>query len=239
MFWAAKPVPDWETWLKSHPGVKVISRDRAGAYAEGAANGAPGASQMADRFHLLCSLTSAVERSLESKRTQLRAVAATAAAEPSSPQPTEASPQAPARITRAEQRKQERRQQRLDRYNQVVALHRQGVSQKEISSRLHLERKTVRRFLRAGKFPERATPRRRPPRVDAFREHIEQRWEEGCHNATQLWHEIQSRGYKGGRSMVTRLVATFCSTARTPAVTRVAMRPSRSTTSCPLDGRRC
>jgi len=36
------------TWLKSHPGVKMVSRDRGGAYAEAA----PDAIQIADRFHL-------------------------------------------------------------------------------------------------------------------------------------------------------------------------------------------
>lgn len=195
-----------ESWLKAHSGVKVISRDRAGAYAEGANNGAPEAVQVADRFHLLCNLTSAVQRSLEPRRALLRTIASEASTPPPTTTPA---PQLPLPKTRYQQRKDERRERRLERYNEVIELHRQGMSQSEISRRLDLQRKTVRRFLRAGRFPERSAPHRRPPRVNAFRDYLQQRWNEGCHNATQLWGEIQGRGYAGSRSMVAKLVAEF------------------------------
>ena len=52
-------------WLKAHPGVEVVSRDRSAAYAQAATEGASQAGQVADRWHLLKNLREAVERVLE------------------------------------------------------------------------------------------------------------------------------------------------------------------------------
>jgi len=60
-------------WLREHPGVDVVSRDRSGAFSKGARHGAPGAVQVADRFHLLQNLAEALEVVFSSHATDLHA----------------------------------------------------------------------------------------------------------------------------------------------------------------------
>jgi transposase len=71
------PTRDAETvaaWLRQHPTVQVVSRDRAGAFADAIAKGAPSASQVADRWHLLNNLLETLIASLERHRGTLREV---------------------------------------------------------------------------------------------------------------------------------------------------------------------
>jgi hypothetical protein len=62
------------TWLRAHPGVEMIARDRAQDSARGATEGAPEATQVADRFHLLCNLHEVLTRYLQRITPALRRV---------------------------------------------------------------------------------------------------------------------------------------------------------------------
>jgi transposase len=71
------PTRDAETvaaWLRQHPTVQVVSRDRAGAFADAIAKGAPSASQVADRWHLLNNLLETLIGLLERHRATVREV---------------------------------------------------------------------------------------------------------------------------------------------------------------------
>ncbi len=59
-------------WLKQHPGVEVVSRDRSPTYAAAVTEGAPGAVQVADRFHLLLNVREALEKVLMRQNRLLR-----------------------------------------------------------------------------------------------------------------------------------------------------------------------
>ena len=62
-------------WLQAHPGVEIITRDRAEVYAEGASTGAPDAIQIADRFHLMQNLVDTLKRMFDHHANDLQAAA--------------------------------------------------------------------------------------------------------------------------------------------------------------------
>jgi transposase len=115
-------------------------------------------------------------------------------------------PQELPRPTRYEQRQQERRGRRLERYAQVKELHQQGVAHREIARRLGMNRATVRRFVQAESFPERAF-RRVPRRTDQVTDFLQRRWDEGCRNAVRLFDELKAQGFDGSYHMVRRRLA--------------------------------
>jgi transposase len=178
-------------WLRAHAPPKIISRDRAGAYAEAARQGAPHAIQVADRFHLLRNLREALEHVLTRHTTVIEKAFQQSSPAPVVPLPP-LIPSAPA-LTRPQPLSRQRRQRRFERYQQVIALHQRGASKRAIARQLGLERKTVRHWLSAGQFPERQVPQRRSS-VDHWLSYLEKRWTEGCHNRSQLWRELQAQG---------------------------------------------
>ena len=195
-----------EQWMRQHPTIRAVSRDRGGEYAKAARLGAPQAVQIADRFHIVKNLTEATQRLLERCQAELLAASQTEA--PADREPTTAiralQEWRPLEPAQAKQARLARRAGRLARYEHVRALHAQGVSPKEIAQRLNLSDRTVQRWQAAKAYPEVKRRRKRRSSFDAFAPEVLKRWQAGERNGQALWQGIKALGYTGSERTVYR-----------------------------------
>ncbi|MER7842004.1 ISL3 family transposase [Streptomyces sp. NPDC096040] len=223
-------------WLKRHPEVEIICRDRAGAYAEGARSGAPQAVQVADAWHLWHNLGEAVEKTVSAHHACVRtAFENTLPAVPptsddiwQTPPPPAPAP-APA-VGMLDVCGRERRlvTRTRERYTAVHQLLDGGSTLEEICRTLRLDRSTVRRFARAMNIDEllvKAT--HRSTILDKHTPYLHQRWNEGCRSSAQLHQEIVARGFTGSIQTVRRYLRPFKAATAAPPVPRPAPRPRR------------
>jgi len=216
---AAEP---FAAWLRAHPGVGVICRDRAGAYALGATAGAPDAIQVADRYHLWANLGEAVSKTVTTHRTALRdappdpvhaaeddehagrngddGVLAVQTPAPLAPVPAVVTV-LPDKAILVRTR---------ERYAEVHALLAAGFSRNQVARTLGLDIQTVRRFADATTVEQVLAPTlERESKIDAFKEHLHRRWNEGITSAAALNDEICSQGYTGSVQTVRRYLRRF------------------------------
>ena len=182
-------------WLREHPGVEVICRDRAGGYAEGAREGAPEATQIADRWHLWNNLCVAVENTVRAHRSDLRESEPEHQALVEEPAPIPVQLESLTAIRTRE------------RHAAVHALMAEGKNHTQICQMLGLADKTIRKFRSATTAEELINgPRHSIRQIDQHAPYLHQRWNEGIHDAAQLHAEITARGYGGSKRSVRRFV---------------------------------
>ncbi len=190
-------------WLRQRPGIEIVARDRAGAYADGIRQGAPNAVQVADRWHLLRNLGDAVRAVVDRCHGEIGRAARQFQAQSIEPEPDPVSPpqDASMTLTASQQRSQDVQGRRHARYQQAAQLRAAGASISRIAAVVGTERKTVRGWLRAGGAPS----WRKPPRASILTPHhgyLDERWAGGCHNAALLWRELVTRGFRGRSGVV-------------------------------------
>ncbi|WP_330182278.1 ISL3 family transposase [Nocardia sp. NBC_01503] len=206
-------------WLRAHPGVEIVCRDRAGAYADGVATAAPDALQVADRWHVWHNLGEAVERAVARYRNCLDTMTDTEQASTDGQE----IPVIPEVVAPPLIRTDKWAVRTRERYAAIHTLLADGVSMRSVGAQLGLARGTVRRFARAANVEEllvnTGTGQRRSL-LEEFKPYLHQRWNEGCTNATELFHEIKARGYRGGPKIVMNYLHPFRTTGHIPRAAR-------------------
>ncbi|WP_405097919.1 ISL3 family transposase [Micromonospora sp. NBC_01412] len=198
-------------WLREHPGVQIVCRDRGGSYAEGARKGAPDAIQVADRWHLLKNLSDAVEKVVRGHRRCLR--------EHTNPTPALAAP-----VLTEPVRTGRRAANTRQRHAAVHALRAEGLSISATARRLDVNVRTARKYARAATAETLIGPNAssRPSVLAPFHPYLRQRLADGIHQSATLFAEILASGYQGSL----RVLRDWLTTARTRPTRVVVQVPS-------------
>jgi len=189
-------------WLKQHPGIEVVARDRAGVYADGARRGAPNATQVADRWHLLSNLGEAMRNLVGRHRKAVAGANQAMVATKGQVEPPDRG-QAIARL------REDRRTARRETFAKIMRLRQGGLTPSRIAPMVGMETRAVQRWIAAGGEPEHNRPPARSRLIEPFHEHLLKRWNEGCRVGQQLLEEIRAKGYRGGRATFFRHLATW------------------------------
>ena len=170
-------------WLRQHPGIEVICRDRCGVFAQGAREGAPQAKQVADRFHLMQNLRDSIERQMEQAgRVSVRARLSDAAAGLH-----------PAPVVGGDSEPAPQPDQRTKMFERVHELRKHGLTMRAIAAETGVGWFTVTRWIREGALPERArrVVRRTSPLF--FHDFLSHQWLTGNRIGEHLLQDIRHR----------------------------------------------
>ena len=184
-------------WLVDHPGVEIISRDRASAYSSGAQAGAPDAIQIADRWHLLKNVREMLQKMFEGNRRVLTEVCEQAESmekerEAEVNEQESKATSAAENQTNAKQQPHSKSREEIN-YDQVKILHTQEMKVSKIAREVGISRNTVYKYINADVFPERSPKK---SLLTPYLSFLRKRTKAGL-KKVELWQEVVAQGYKG------------------------------------------
>jgi hypothetical protein len=150
--------------------------------------------QVADCWHLLVNLREALQRVLDRLRPELNALLlATFSAKPTEIPVFRRRPRSPA----AENTRQALTQKRKALHAKIQHLYNQAFPVCAIAHKLGKSPTTIYKYLAMPKFPQKTVRKHITSILDPYQDYLNQRWQEDCLNASQLWRESQQRIYTG------------------------------------------
>jgi transposase len=181
-----------EQWLRAHPGAEVVCRDRGGAYAAAVRAAAPGAVQVADRWHVWHNLCEYAGQAVARHRECISSGSCACQGRPREGQepreeqePREAAG-VPAGLEAAVR----------ERHAAVRELRAAGKTQDEAAAALGLSRQLTGRFWRAASA-EALLKTRGTSALDPYKPYLRRRWDQGITGIAALHREITALGYAG------------------------------------------
>src|SRR6266487_4546347 len=214
---ADRSVETVSAWLKKHPSIDTISRDGSSEYASAIKKGAPQARQVSDRWHPVKTLAACVSVQLAQSLAELRRAEQVKAQSAKQEWGQVSEERHPAQ-TRAIQHAQLVRQtERTARYEQIMALQKQGVKMAEIALQLGVTQRTIQRWIATETIPYSRPRRQRSRLVDPYKTYLLKRWHQGCRKGAQLEREVRARGYKGSGRALYRYLETLKTSILAPS----------------------
>jgi transposase len=200
-----------EAWLREHPGVEVICRDRASACAEAARSAAPDAVQVADRWHLWHNLCDHARDAVARHRDCLAGHCCCGTPEQQA--------ERAAREGNRQARDKEAAAAALEpaaleaairsRHAQVTALREAGLDMPAAAARLSLQKRIVRQYWNTPDAGTLLAGLRPAPGLRPWEPFIRQQWAGGVTCIASLHKAVTAQGFDGHKESVRRYRARF------------------------------
>ena len=173
-------------WLRAHPGISIVARDRGGGYGQAVREGAPNAIQVADRWHLMENASAAFLRAVRRSMRLIRQAPGSTIIDPTL-------------LSSAERLQYEGYRRRAEAGKIIRALAAEGVTIKEIVRRVGASRNHVRDVVKNGYgdiFRSRETS------LAPYLATLDAEWTGGCRRGAELWRRLRGVGFAGSLRVV-------------------------------------
>ena len=197
------------SWLKKHPEINIVTRDRASSYSKAIKTALPSSVQIADRFHIVKNLSERVYDAIkinypaikEGYINSLNEQKLRESAEDSITQmiaenneKDESCGEAENEVLNSEPGAQRKLEQKEVLYNKIHELHKDRMSSRKIAAAVHVNKETVLKYLKYDMPPKDIIVYRN--NYEAYLDIISDEIGHG-RNITEIFKRIEKKGFKG------------------------------------------